>query len=77
MWSPPPVKSLTPAAVESVLYIMSPAGRSQLTVELHRRGYVFTGEELIATLGQVIKDSKASVVHHGDVEMYALRGLSR
>ena len=81
-WSPPaPVArkglAITATAVESVLYIASPAGLSQLGVELNRRGYDFTTEELKACAAMVVSGNRATRIDHDGVTMYCLNGLSR
>lgn len=83
-WSPPPPaviaqasKKLDANAVESVLYIASPAGLAQLTSELHRRGYVFTSDELKSCAILVERAGRASIIEVNGVTMFALNGLSR
>lgn len=76
LFTPPvKVKSLTSEAVETALYIASPAGLSQLTVVLHARDYAFTQEQLVVKLNEVTAAGKAFSKSHNGAWLWALNGL--
>ena len=68
-------KTLTADAVERALYIASPAGLSQLTVELHARDYEFTQEQLVVRLNEATASGKAFSKSHNGAWLWALNGL--
>lgn len=76
-----PTRNLNQRELLDAMYIASPAGLSQLTEVLHRRGVHFTGDDLQRELAEGMRTGAVTIceLRMGDasVHLYARRGLSR